>query len=282
MLEFVKAPPSFEFSMGKRSPRNAAFRDPEKDAWPDLFGCACAPSETEIRVAGQDLNCRPHCEVFNGVFDDDFQDDDFVDSIGLSPTPRVGGLQNTGTNLVGVGEAAPEELEAVMTHLLSICEQKGLDIRHIEDSNYSMNGRSVRLFLLPWGTPAPNCTHLNSTLDWRTLHAAEGVIVHDGPLKQPFFDYLFQTGLNEDYDSCTENLSVITGRARNHTFFVAPYDDRLDAMELATSQSEIRKRVSQQFENQPAVMRGALAPIRPGPSRYSKKGLGARPVISRN
>jgi hypothetical protein len=129
---------------------------------------------------------------------------------------------------------------------------EGFDVAHYRGDRYSINGRKVRIFILPEGTPIPDCSH-NKARFGQAAEMAAGVMVHDGPLRQPLLDYICQTGKNEHYDRRgTENPVEVSGHAKKLEYSVAPkaLGDRIHAMKEATAQADMRRKTAsaeQQF-----------------------------------
>jgi len=137
-----------------------------------------------------------------------------------------------------------EELEALIWSTGDLFVSRGWDLVHSRDDRYTMNGRGIRLFLLPLGIPAPDSVHLANTVGVDAAQRAGRIMVNDGPLRQPLLDYLLQTGHNEHYDARgTENSAAVTGAAKHLEFNPPPYGDRIEAMRHATQQADMRRRI---------------------------------------
>jgi hypothetical protein len=192
---------------------------------------------------------------------------------------KVGGLRDIsyadeGSVTWDIQDAELQELQVKMRDLQCAFRALGFEIFHVKDDLYSINDRCIQLLLLPMGFPTPSCAHLSNVLDVRSQQLAAGVIVQDGPLQQPLFDYLLHTGINENYDARgTENPWGVTGRARTHTFYAPQTNDRIDAMTIATAQSAIRRQVERKTAHSPEAYRSAVRKpsLGPGPSRYGNK-----------
>jgi len=144
-----------------------------------------------------------------------------------------------------------EELESLAESTGDLFEAQGWDIVQVSDDRFDINGRKVRIFLLPRGTPLKDYSLHSRRFGPPTAQRAAHIMVHDGPLKQPLLDYLMQTGLNEHYDARgTENPVAVTGEARKIEFEVPATalgsamseDSRLDAMKHATAQAVVRRK----------------------------------------
>jgi len=125
--------------------------------------------------------------------------------------------------------------------------ENGWKLKHLNDAHYSINGRKV-LITSPSSNISPEWAHLSSKLGPGTARMASTLMVHDGPLEQPLFDYLMQTGLNEHYDTRgTENPGAVTGVARALDFAVpqTALCDRIDAMRHAKAQADVRHSTSE-------------------------------------
>jgi len=244
---------------------STASADPKAaaSAWSQLFGfgCSCTPDDDEIllNLGASQMECcyRPE--------DDHLGEDDFGKR-GFCSSPetqsftleanRIGGLRGMSSmkgaataDIDDLEEDLLKELEAMMDDLCNLRSElfaeKGWEIHHLEDDMYSINDRSVRLFLLPATFPLPDCRHLSNKLGPGTTHLAAGIMVHDGPLRQPLFDYLVVTGINEHYDARgTENPSAVTGYARSLSLSLYDTDDRIDAMRHATAVADMRQRAA--------------------------------------
>lgn len=142
-----------------------------------------------------------------------------------------------------------QEVEALILGTGDAFTTRGWElIRHGGD-RYVINGRNVRLFLLPTGSPLPSSSHLAGEFGKTAAERAARLTVHDGPLRQPLLDYLAQTGQNEVYDARgTENPAAVTGAARNLEFHVPSHvgnsGDRVEAMKQAILQADLRRQKS--------------------------------------
>lgn len=211
-----------------------------------LFGeCRCAGSgDSEIVFE----NCGPqNCYR---------QEDDYEEAHSdINPMlEQVGGLRgmSVATAQGRVFDCSPtDEVKSLMADLMllraDVFAERGWDVEYLQDDVYCVNDRAVRIFLLPAGIPPPECKHISKVLGAGTAHMAGGIMVQDGPLCQPLWDYLLQTGLNEQYDEQgTENPSAVTGAARNLDCGFPRWGshERIDAMRCAVVEAEIRQRVA--------------------------------------
>jgi len=126
--------------------------------------------------------------------------------------------------------------------------ENGWKLAHVDGDHYLANGRKVRISSpsAQW-TSAPEWEHLSSKLGPGTAKMASGLMVNDGPLQQPLFDYLMQTGKNECYDTHgTENPGLLTGAAKMLEFLVPEtvLSDRYEAMQAAKAQAKWRQATS--------------------------------------
>jgi len=136
------------------------------------------------------------------------------------------------------------ELDCVMRSLGSHFTSRGWDISHVSGERYMLNGRTIKLSLLPAGAPLPYFTHLASLAGYDTAESASRITVCDGSLRQPLLDYLMVTGQNENYDQRgTENAAGVEGAGKYIDFNVAFSGDRMIEMKHATIQAEMRRRV---------------------------------------
>lgn len=136
------------------------------------------------------------------------------------------------------------ELDSVMRSLGSLFTSRGWDISHVSGERYMLNGRTIKLSLLPAGEPLPYFTHLASLAGYDTAENASRITVCDGSLRQPLLDYLMVTGQNENYDQRgTENAAGVAGAGKYLDFNVAFSGDRMIEMKHATIQAEMRRRV---------------------------------------
>lgn len=130
----------------------------------------------------------------------------------------------------------------------------GWEMAPLGGDRYHVNGREVRLILLPAGRPLAEYRHLEQRVGWATAKRSARIMVEDGPLKQPLLDYLMETGRNEQYDvRGTENFGAVPHAGKMMSFVVdgqAPTrgscdDQKIDAMKQATFQADMRKRAQQ-------------------------------------
>lgn len=144
------------------------------------------------------------------------------------------------------------ELDELIGNTGDLFAAQGWDVAHLRGDRYSVNGRKVRIFLLPEGTPVPDFSH-NTRRFGPAAKMAAGVMVHDGPLRQPLLDYLNQTGKNEHYDARgTENPVEVSGQAKRLEYSVPPkaLGDRIQAMKEATTQAQTRRKVASKEREQ--------------------------------
>lgn len=155
---------------------------------------------------------------------------------------RGGSISACRTRSTG-GGSLESEIDEVVWSSGDVFITRGWEIVHIHGDRYSLNGRSVKLMLLPHSAPVPDIAHVAPSLGHDVAERAARVMVCDGSLRQPLFDYLLQTGMNEQYDQRgTENPAGVTGAAKHLEFNVIPTADRLVAMQNATIQAEVRRR----------------------------------------
>lgn len=142
-----------------------------------------------------------------------------------------------------------QEIEALILGTGDAFATKGWELTRLGGDRYAINGRNVRLSLLPLGSPVPSSSHLAGKLGKTAAQRAARLTVHDGPLRQPLLDYLAETGQNEFYDARgTENPVAVTGAARNLEFHVPSHvgnsGDRVEAMKQAILQADMRRQRS--------------------------------------
>jgi len=290
---------SVSFATDRSTPRSEASQAYRPSLWSQLFsGCRCAPQEDEIVLAdcgARECGCRPV---------GDFAEDDYMD---VRPTlEQVGGLRGMALRTaegVVIPEACPEDevriLMADLMHLRAdLFSARAWELEYLKDDLYSINGRTIRIYLLPPGMPPPDCRHISSELGAGTAHMATGIMILDGPLQQPLWDYLMQTGLNENYDMRgTENPAAVSGAARNLDlgFPSSNSNERIDAMRHAVVEADLRHRVtvsapipcsrtSSGSELDDSVNLELASSHANGPSRLSQgkvEGVGMRPGPSR-
>jgi len=274
--------------------------------WSQLFGCNCALEDDDLLLCRlQGHECQMKTISCERLLSDDCEEDAESDSAYWTTTleesreSRIDGLRGMHPK-VTQGAVLPEldrkgELESLMRNIRSLHDdlfvQKGWELECLHDDKhcmYSINKRRVRVFSLPSDIPVPDSRHLRSTIGSSPLLAASakiaaGIIVNDGPLKQPLFDYLLQTGVNEHYDARgTENPTAVTGAASDLEFFVpamvyaaslrhATEEERFACMEQAARQADLRHAAA----NRPNHCKPMPGGLRPGPSRISNGSSGS-------
>jgi hypothetical protein len=145
-------------------------------------------------------------------------------------------------------EELEEELEAVILGTGNLFERQGWNLMHAGGDRYRLGGRTIKLTLLSRSASPPATAHLVASLSLgpnaaAILERAARIAVLDGSLQQPLFDYLLQTGKNEQYDQRgTENPAGVSGAAKNLEFNIAPTGDRILEMRNALLQAEVRRR----------------------------------------
>eukprot|EP00397_Hematodinium_sp_SG-2012_P013714 GEMP01013934.1.p1 GENE.GEMP01013934.1~~GEMP01013934.1.p1 ORF type:complete len:590 (+),score=139.90 GEMP01013934.1:90-1859(+) len=109
--------------------------------------------------------------------------------------------------LVHHWDLLPEKTKAIVT-------------RPLDDGTAFINGRKIHL----------------------SLNMEEGIIVTDGPLKQPLADYITDSGKNQEYDvpERTSALDAISARDRTSFEEVFP-SDRKEAMKVAVLEADTRE-----------------------------------------
>jgi hypothetical protein len=139
------------------------------------------------------------------------------------------------------------KMDALIDSFDDLFEIEGWELEHIRVDRYKINGRKVRIFLLPAGTPIPEYGHNTRKYDYEVAQKCSMVMVHDGPLRQPLLDYMAQSGKNEHYDARgTENPVAVSGHAKRLEYSVdqAALGDRIHAMKAATAQATARRKVT--------------------------------------
>mmetsp|Transcript_35607 Transcript_35607/g.75815 ORF Transcript_35607/g.75815 Transcript_35607/m.75815 type:complete len:331 (-) Transcript_35607:203-1195(-) len=180
-------------------------------------------------------------------------------------------------------DALQEELKAVILGMGDTFVQRGWDLAHLCGERYSLNGRTIKLFLFPPGAPLPYFTHIAPSVGYDVAERAARITVCDGSLRQPLLDYLMQTGQNENYDERgTENPVGVTGAGKYLDFNVPLTDDRMIAMKHAKIQAEIRLHASgnegirmSALQGEGGKLLGGRSPsCGPGNSRSPSRGAG--------
>lgn len=139
------------------------------------------------------------------------------------------------------------ELHIIQQESGDLFAMRGWDLVHVSRERYLLNGRSIKLFLLPRGAPLPYFTHIASSLGYDLAERASQILVCDGSLRQPLLDYLLQTGQNECYEQRgTENTAAVAGAGKMIDFNVAFSGDRMIEMKHATIQAEMRRMVDEE------------------------------------
>lgn len=126
----------------------------------------------------------------------------------------------------------------------------GWELAPLGGDRYKVNGREVRLILLPSGRPVSDFRHLEQHVGWVTAKRSARIMVEDGPLRQPLLDYLLETGRNEQYDVRGIESHGAASHAGMLSFVVESQastrgsgdDQKIGAMKQATLQAELRQR----------------------------------------
>mmetsp|Transcript_63487 Transcript_63487/g.200566 ORF Transcript_63487/g.200566 Transcript_63487/m.200566 type:complete len:320 (+) Transcript_63487:69-1028(+) len=146
------------------------------------------------------------------------------------------------------------ELDAVMQSSREFFALRGWEIVHVSRDRYLLNGRTIKLFLLPPGYALPYFTHISAVFGYDVAERASRIMACDGSLRQPLLDYLMQTGQNESYDQRgTENPAGVEGAGRIIDFNVAFSGDRMIEMKHATIQAEMRRIVDEEVTRMSAL-----------------------------
>lgn len=193
-----------------------------------------------------DCSAKDMCDI--GEVDEDIEEleVDELELVGAShacDAPRLKG-------------AVELKMDSLIDHFGDTFEVQGWDIVHLRSDRYKMNGRKIRVFLLPSGTPIPEYSHSTRTYGREIADKTSMVMVHDGPLRQPLLDYLSQSGKNEHYDARgTENPVEVSGHARKLEYAVTKHalGDRIHAMKAATSQAVARRKATHDDVNLQAI-----------------------------
>jgi hypothetical protein len=212
-----------------------------------FFGCG-------VTCAGNDkLSCEanPRCgplwaddDQDSGLEEDDWNLDDSDQPSWAFPVLSYGGLSGMSKKPAGVA-SIEEALQALKENAGNLFAEGEWDVTHKCGDRYTINSRTIRIFLLPKGTTPRDFSHISRIIGAGPAEQASRIMVHDGPLKQPLLDYLMQTGLNEHYDRRgTENPVAVTGKARYMEFAVPAkaMADRQEAMRHAAAQADARRR----------------------------------------
>lgn len=250
-----------------------------------IGGCMiCASSEDPNAVLVQRIRrlqntwdgngwCRPER---NGKLDDVVEE--VEEATSLADDDESSAIDDTIT-VASYSAASPAkdalwfEIEAVRMGSASLFESKGWEIVPKGGERYSLNGRGIKLRLVPAGAMPPHFQHLLGYVSYEVAERATRITVCDGPLRQPLLDYLLQTGQNESYDQRgTENIAGVSGAAKLLDFNVAPTGDRIYAMKSAMIQADLRRladgfpeaaRVSA-LQRDGAKLQGGSGPMGPG------------------
>jgi len=212
-----------------------------------FFGCTiCAVNDGDFMHRSYSISRYEAESDAPGPEDFDGLDEDDPDDHGMFSHFFDNGLRGMEKKKKsGMRASVEEELKSLMWSTGDLFTEKGWEIEHVRSHDrFSINGREVRIFVLPPGTPLSDFSHHTRMIGLGTAQKAAHIMVHDGPLRQPLLDYLFQTGTNEHYDARgTENPVAVTGLARNLEFSVpdAALGDRIDAMKHATAQADERR-----------------------------------------
>lgn len=177
----------------------------------------------------------------------DSEDESYAEDNGCPPMAVPATVpQHAGANpLVRNAEedALQREVEALLWNAGDIFASKGWELGPIGGGRYRLNGRGIKLSLLPLGAPLPYFTHIAPGVGFDVAERAARLTVCDGSLRQPLLDYLLGTGQNESYDQRgTENPMGVSGAGQYLDFNVAETGDRLIEMKHATIQAAIRRR----------------------------------------
>lgn len=220
-----------------------------------FFGCTiCTVNDSDFMHRSYSISRYEAESDAAGPEDFDGLDEDDPDDHGLFSHFFDKGLRGMEKKKPGMRASVEEELKSLMWSTGDLFTEKGWEIEHVRSHDrFSINGREVRIFVLPPGTPLSDFSHHTRMIGLGTAQKAAHIMVHDGPLRQPLLDYLFQTGKNEHYDARgTENPVAVTGLARNLEFSVpdAALGDRIDAMKHATAQADERRMWSSKSEKE--------------------------------
>jgi len=178
---------------------------------------------------------------------EDSEDESCADDTGRASTAVLAtGPHSKGASQNGISpevDALQNEVEALLWSAGDIFASKGWELGSIGGGRYRLNGRAIKLLLLPLGAPLPYFTHIAPMLGFDVAERAARLTVCDGSLRQPLLDYLLGTGQNESYDQRgTENPMGVSGAGQFLDFNVAETGDRLIEMKHATIQAAIRRR----------------------------------------
>lgn len=223
---------------------------------------------------------------------EDSEDESYTEDNGGPPTaaPMVPQHDSGNIQCRNPEEAAlQQEVEALLWSAGDVFAQKGWELGPIGGGRYRLNGRGIKLSLLPVGAPLPYFTHIAPVLGFDVAERAARLTVCDGSLRQPLLDYLLATGQNESYDQRgTENVMGVSGAGQFLDFNVAETGDRLIEMKHATIQAAIRRRAGGGAEAPGMTALQAdgakLLEVRPGGrlggSRCSSRAGSQPPVVN--
>uniref|UniRef100_A0A7S1RL68 Uncharacterized protein n=1 Tax=Alexandrium catenella TaxID=2925 RepID=A0A7S1RL68_ALECA len=176
-------------------------------------------------------------------------DDSCVDE-SVAKAAHGASTQRDGSGVLGKGtgeELLRSELDTIIRNSGDAFDARGWDLVHVSRERYLLNGRTIKLFLLPQGAPLPYFTHISPMFGYDVAERASRIVVSDGSLRQPLLDYLLQTGQNESYDQRgTENPAGVEGAGKIIDFNVAFSGDRMIEMKHATIQAEMRRIVDEE------------------------------------
>mmetsp|Transcript_55055 Transcript_55055/g.128814 ORF Transcript_55055/g.128814 Transcript_55055/m.128814 type:complete len:231 (-) Transcript_55055:94-786(-) len=220
------------------------------------------PSHSEASEAGDwtpQLFCIPE-QFFQGCTMCNVSDNEFKPRARFAKLQAVNGsdyddpddneeeteLEFENDKLKGVASEADyaeatTELHMELEVLEGVLATHGWSVRHTTGDHWDVNGRDVRVYLLPRGIPKPSVRHIENRFPREVAQQAARIMVSDGPLLQPILDYLLATGQNEHYDHRgTSNPAAVRGFGRNLEFAGMP-SDRLEAMRMASLEHSFRR-----------------------------------------
>lgn len=255
-----------------------------RDTWISLDDGFCATDDKrkagvhELIEDAEDSTIGGEDSSLEG--EDSCADENYHSSV-TKAAPSAPGLRDASGGLVkGVDEdPLRSELDFIIRHSGDTFAARGWDLVHVSRERYLLNGRTIKLFLLPHGAPLPYFTHISPMFGYDVAEHASRIVVCDGSLRQPLLDYLLQTGQNESYDQRgTENKAGVEGAGKIIDFNVAFSGDRMIEMKHATIQAEMRRIVDEEVTRMtvPQPDRARLLGSKPG----SQVGLSRGPSSS--
>lgn len=176
-------------------------------------------------------------DVEGGMDSDSGSESDYTPAMEVKSQPARGAATMSPESETALQQA----ISGAMWSCGDVFVSRGWALELCSGERYKVLGRTVKLSLLPATERPPDFRHNESAVG-EAAEKCSRIMVHDGSLRQPLMDYLLQNGKNESYDHRgTENPAAVTGAGKYLDFNVAPTDDRLTSMNLATLQAQARR-----------------------------------------